>query len=264
MKRILLTLIVSAAALSSARAFTVYDPAVHSSIILQTSQEIAKFVSMINNQVSQIRTLTDQLDEFKDYKKLFGDPKAVLLATAGPLLSDLRQSELGQSFGAIVSAADGADALVYNARGLYHSIGAGFTTPKGHTVPRNKNEFRPFAAINSATANYQIVSTNAAARRTELKAQIAATIEQLRSADDAAEVAKLSGVLTGLSAALTGTEQEANQSLAPTLGQDIETRNDERKQARALKEKQSAAFSEALGNYGKTFRLLDAPTTFPK
>ena len=73
-----------------------------------------------------------------------------------------------------------------------------------------------------------------------------------------------SAVLTGLSADLHSTEQETSEAVATALVQDIENRNDERKQARALKDQQGAAFSEALGNYGKAFKLLDAPTTFPK
>ena len=51
---------------------------------------------LINNQVQQIQTLTDQLNEFKHYESLFSDPKAVLLTTVQPLVNDLRKTELGQ------------------------------------------------------------------------------------------------------------------------------------------------------------------------
>jgi paraquat-inducible protein B len=98
----------------------------------------------------------------------------------------------------------------------------------------------------------------------ELKEQIAATVTALKNATTDAEVQKLSAVLTGLTASLQSTEQETSEALATAMVQDIENRNDDRKQALALREQQSAGFSEALDNYGKTFRLLDAPTTFPK
>ncbi len=184
--------------------------------------------------------------------------------TVEPLVADLRQTELGQSLGDLATAAQGAKALIYDARGLYYNVGVSFGTPIGTNTLRNTNEFRPFAAINEATANYQNVSTNAARRRVEIKLQIAATLDQLRAAPTAAEVAKLTAVLSGLSAALQGTDQEAGQALATTVVQDIENRNDEKKQAHALEEEQKAAFSEAVGRYGTAFRLLDAPTTFPK
>lgn len=265
MKKLIAIAIISLGITATGRAqWVVYDPTVHMQQIMNTAQEIAKFVEMINNQMQQIQTLNNQLSEFQHYKALFGDPQTVLISTITPLVSDLKRTELGESLGVIMESADGAAALVYDANGLFHSIGATFTTPKGITIARNTNAFRQFAAINSTTANFQTVSTNTAARRAQLKADIATTIEQLRAAPTDAEVQKLSGVLTGLSAALASTEHETSEALANALVQDIENRNDERKQAQALKEQQSAAFSEAVDNYGKTFQLLHAPTTFPK
>jgi hypothetical protein len=263
-KLVTLTLFSLAAVLPSRAQWIVYDPSVHTQTILNGVQEIAKFVEVINNQVQQIQTLTDQLNEFKHYESLFGDPKAVVVTTIAPLVNDLRRTELGASLDAIMSAADGAEALAYNANGLYHSVGDTFRTPKGKVVPRDPEQYRQFASINATTANYQSVSTNSAARRVELKEQIAATVTALKNATTDAEVQKLSAVLTGLTASLQSTEQETSEALATAMVQDIENRNDDRKQALALREQQSAAFSEALDNYGKTFRLLDAPTTFPK
>ena len=263
-KLIALTLATASLALSARAQWIVYDPSATIQSVLNTAQEIAKYVEMIDNQVQQIEALTDHLNEFKHYEDLFGDPRRVVLGTVTPLMNDLRRTELGESLDAIMRAADGAEALVYDAGGLYHSIGETFKTPKGVTVSRNADKYRQFAAINDATANYQTVSTNSATRRVELKTQIAATVDALRRATSDAEVQKLSAVLTGLSADLHSTEQETSEAVATALVQDIENRNDERKQARALKDQQGAAFSEALGNYGRTFRLLDAPTTFPR
>jgi hypothetical protein len=263
-KFIALTLVTLGIAFSARAQWIVYDPVATIQGIVNTAQEIAKFVEVVNNQVQQIQALNDQLNEFKHYESLFGDPRAVVVATMTPLVNDLRRSELGESLDTIMRAADGAEALVYNAGGLYHSIGETFKTPRGVTVSRSADEYRQFAAINDATANYQTVSTNSATRRVELKTQIAATVEALRRATSDAEVQKLSAVLTGLSADLHSTDQETSEAVATALVQDIENRNEERKQARALKDQQSAAFSEAVGNYGRTFRLLDAPTTFPR
>ena len=43
--------------------WTVYDPAVQSQLAINSATEVAKFVQLINNQVSQIRTLTGPLEE---------------------------------------------------------------------------------------------------------------------------------------------------------------------------------------------------------
>ncbi|MBE0543877.1 MAG: DUF4141 domain-containing protein [Verrucomicrobia bacterium] len=51
---------------ASARAqWIIYDPANTVQSVINTAQKIAKFIEMINYQVQQIRTLTDQLDESK-------------------------------------------------------------------------------------------------------------------------------------------------------------------------------------------------------
>ena len=108
----------------SARAqWIVFDPTMNVQSILNTAQEIAKYVEMINNQVQQIQTLTDQLNEFKHYEDLFGDPKALLLTTVQPLVNDFRKTEVVETLTALEGAVDAGDAMLYNASGLFTSIG---------------------------------------------------------------------------------------------------------------------------------------------
>jgi hypothetical protein len=45
--------------------------------------------------------------------------------------------------------------------------------------------------------------------------------------------------------------------------QDIANRADAQRQVEAKKEQQHAEFTEAVHKYGQTFRLLNAPVTFP-
>jgi hypothetical protein len=45
--------------------------------------------------------------------------------------------------------------------------------------------------------------------------------------------------------------------------QDIQNRNDEQKQQKALLEQQNAEFHEAINNYATKFQLLNEPTVFP-
>ena len=78
-----------------------------------------------------------------------------------------------------------------------------------------------------------------------------------------ADVQKLTGVLVGLSAALSGADHEVNQATASAVVQDIANRADERRQVEAKKEQQHAEFTEAVEKYGKTFRLLTEPVKFP-
>ena len=264
MKKFTALMLVTISVATSARAqWVVYDPTLHTQSILNTAQEIAKYIEMINNQVQQIQTLTSQLNEFKHYEDLFGDPKSVLLATVKPLTDDLRKTELGQTLTTLEGTVNASRAMVYNAGGLFHSVGTTFTTPNGQTVARQQAPYLPIAAVQKTTDNYLSVSTDATARRVALKEQIAATTDQLKAATTDAEVQKLSGVLVGLSSALNNTDYEINQATTSAVVQDIANRNERQRQIEAKKEQQHAEFTEAVQKYGQTFRLMDAPTEFP-
>lgn len=105
MKRLIVLTLVTLGVTISARAqWIVYDPTMNMQQIMAQAQNIAKYIQMIQNQVQQIQTLTDQLNEFKHYESLFGDPKAVLLTTVQPLVTDLRKTELGQTLTALEGA----------------------------------------------------------------------------------------------------------------------------------------------------------------
>ena len=130
-------------------------------------------------------------------------------------------------------------------------------------MTRLEAPYRPVAAVQKTTDNFLSVSTDTAARRIALKGQIAATTDALRNATTDAEVQKLTGVLVGLSSALNNTDYEIHQATASAIVQDIANRNEVQRQVEAKKEQQHAEFTEAVQKYGRTFRLMDAPTAFP-
>src|SRR5437899_5773483 len=262
-KFIAITLMAIGVAISARAQWVVYDPTLHTQSILNTAQEIAKYIEMINNQVQQIQTLTDQFNEFKHYEELFGDPKAILLSAATPLADDLRKTELGQTLTTLENAVNGAEAMLYDAGGLFHSVGTTFKTPNGATVTRLEAPYRPVAAVQKTTDNFLSVSTDTAARRIAFKEEIARSTTALKSATTDAEVQKLTGVLIGLSSALNNTDYEINQATASALVQDVANRNDVQRQIAAKKEQQHAEFTEAIQQYGQKFRLMNAPTEFP-
>ena len=262
-KLIALTLVTLGVAVSARAQWIVYDPTMNMQQIMAQAQNIAKYIEMINNQVQQIQTLTDQLNEFKHYESLFGDPKAVVLTTVQPLVTDLRKTELGQTLTVLEGAVDAGEAMLYDASGLFHSIGTTFNTPNGATMTRLEATYLPVAAVQKTTDNFLSVSTDATARRIALKEEIARTTEALKNAPTDAEVQKLTGVLIGLSSALNNTDYEINQATASALVQDVANRNDAQRQVEAKKEQQHAEFTETVQKYGQTFRLMNAPTAFP-
>ena len=60
---------------------------------IQHFEDIAKAVEMINNQVEQINTLTQQLQQIQAYVKAFGDPSALVnIVGADALINSLQTS----------------------------------------------------------------------------------------------------------------------------------------------------------------------------
>src|ERR1700684_1898323 len=94
MKKLIATILVALPLAFSARAqWIVYDPAMNVQQIMDEAESIAKYVTMIDNQVQQINTLPSQLTDFKNYEAVFGNPGKVLLSMVAPLDTDLQSLE---------------------------------------------------------------------------------------------------------------------------------------------------------------------------
>ena len=264
MKKLIVAALIALPLAFSARAqWIVYDPTVNIEQILSEAENLAEYAEMIDNEVTQIQTMGDQLSEFKNYESLFGNPSQVALSMVPALDSDLQNLEPGQNLENLVSSADGNYALTYNDSGIYATVGASFQTPGGQTIQRPADQYKPFASIINTASNYVSVADNAAQRRATIKDEIAQTTQQLQNATTDAEVQKLHGVLTSLNGDLASTDDEVNQAASAAMVQDIQNRNDQQKQIVALTEQQNAEFEESVSNYSAKFQLLDAPTVFP-
>jgi len=262
-KLIIITALALPLAFSARAQWIVYDPAMNVQQIVDEAESIAKYVTMIDNQVQQINTLTSQLTEFKNYEAVFGNPGKVLLSMVAPLDTDLQSLEPGVNLEHLVANANGNIALNFNDSGIYATVGTRFQTPGGQTVQRPASQYEPFSAIINTASNYVSVADSAAQRRTTIKGEIAQTTQQLQAATTDAEVQKLHGVLTSLNSDLASTDDEVNQAASAATVQDIQNRNDQQKQIVALTEQQNAEFTESVSNYTAKFQLLNAPTTFP-
>ena len=264
MKKLITIIAIALPLAFSARAqWIVYDPTMNVQQIIDEAESLAKYVTMIDNQVQQINTLTEQLNQFENYEAVFGNPANVVLSMVAPLDADLQSLEPGLNLENLVASANGNIALTYNDSGIYATVGTSFQTPRGQTVQRPANQYAPFSAVINTASNYVAVADNAAQRRAAIKDQIAQTTEQLQNATTDAQVQKLHGVLTSLNGDLASTDDEVNQAASAAMVQDIQNRNDQQKQIQALTEQQNAEFEESVSNYTAKFQLLDAPTEFP-
>jgi hypothetical protein len=63
--------------------------------------DLAKYVEMVNNQVQQINTMTQELQQVTAYVQAYGDPSQLLnIIGANELIDSLQQSGIGQTLGA--------------------------------------------------------------------------------------------------------------------------------------------------------------------
>jgi hypothetical protein len=257
MKKLFIIIGVGLFAVTSHAQDIVYDPTMNIEQIADQAANIAKYVQMVNNQIQQLQQL-------EQYNKVFGDPAQLLNITGvSRLTADLSKTTVGKTIAAVEQSADGVDALAYDANGLFHQIGETFTTPSGNKIKREATDYKPFEAINNATANYTNVTADVSQRRQKLKEDIAATTRALQAAMTASEVQKLTGVLIGQSAALAAIDKEVDQAVAISVVQDIENRNDAQKQIAAAAEQRKAEVIEAFSNYRTNFPLNVQPPLFP-
>jgi conjugal transfer/entry exclusion protein len=225
---------------------------------------LAKYVQMINNQVQQINTLTQQLQQTQAYVKAFGDPEQLLsIVGADQLISSLQQTGVGQTIGELQQAANGVEALRYKANGLYKDLGTTFTTPGGAQIPRAEELYRKYGAVQKGSRNFQRVTDDVLSRRENLRGEIASTTQRLQASTTDAETQKLTGVLVGYTAELETVEREIDHAAAQVATQDTENRADREREEQARREERQALMEEGFRRYGEVFRLETTPPAFP-
>ena len=226
--------------------------------------DLAKYVEMVNNQLKQITTMTQELQQVTAYVKAFGDPSSLLNITgANQLISSLKQTGVGQTIGQLQQVANGLQALQYTGNGLYTNLGSTFTTPGGLRLPRAEELYRKYGAIQQSSQNFQGVTTDVLARRANLRNQIASTTTQLQAATTDAETQKLTGVLVGYYAELATVDHEIDNAAGQVLTQDAENRADKERDDQARREERQAQTEESFRRYGEVFQLETTPPTFP-
>jgi len=241
----------------------VTDPIAHSLTRIDHAQDIAKYLQMIDNQVRQINTLTQQLQQIQAYVKAFGNPAQLLhIVGANQLISSLQQTGAGQTLTQLQRTANGLQALQYSGNGLYRSLGQTFTTPHGTQFPRFEDLYRKYGAVQDDSRNFQTVTDDVLTRRRSLRDQIAATTQKLQGSTTDAETQKLNGVLIGYNAELGTVDREIDHAAAQVITQDAENRADHERQEEARREERQAQMQQSLQQYGEVFRLETSPPSF--
>jgi hypothetical protein len=227
-------------------------------------EDIAKYVQMVENQIQQINTLTQELQQVQAYVKAFGDPSQIVNVTgANQLIGSLQQNGIGHTMSQAQQVATGANALNYTGNGIYQSQGTTFTTPDGVQIPRAEDLYTKYGAIQQSSQNFQAVTTDVLTRRETLRQQIAATIQELQSSTTDAETQKLNGVLAGYTAELQTVDREIDHAAEQVATQDAENRADRELDEQARREERQAQIQEGFSNYSNAFQIDTSAPALP-
>jgi hypothetical protein len=227
-------------------------------------EDLAKYVQMVENQVQQIETLTQELQQTEAYVNAFGDPSQILNVTgANQLIGSLQNNGVGQTISQLQQLATGAGALTYTSKGLYQSQGTTFTTPDGAQFPREEDLYRMYGAVQQDSQNFQSVTNDVLARRETLRQEIASTIQELQSSTTDAETQKLNGVLAGYNAELQTVDREIDHAAEQVTTQHAENQADLELEEQARREDRQAELQEGFSNYSSAFQIDASAPALP-
>jgi hypothetical protein len=215
-------------------------------------------VGVFAQAIKEVALVAQQLEQAKTELERLGDPKNILPKSASDLIDTLSKTGEGKTLDEIQAVASSAEALLYDAHGLFRAPGSQIRRADGATVPRDPARYRKFDAITQARTTLEVVFDDTETRRQEVRQQIRRTLGRLQSAGTQSEVLKLQGILTAQNAELAAVDRERDAAASRVLVQQIENQTDAERQETARREERIAAFQQAQE---RLYRILTPATT---
>lgn len=213
---------------------------------LETMRQWAQQLEQLQR---QLRQLEDQLAVQQRIKSVLGDPTA---AGVGLGLRDLGAVELARTYGETLAAtrrlANAVDSLRRTSDGIYRGLED--RTSLGRGFSREESRYRRYAAVESQADHLAAVQAQTGERTAALQAEVAATLEQLRTAATQAEVDKLSAKLSALHGQLAYLDAQRQSETAKLSAQQILNENQAAKERQDLLERQAAEERQSLAVVG--------------
>lgn len=224
---------------------------------LSEIENLAKWVESIAQLRQQIVQLDQQISLQTDLRRWAGDPRA---AGSQLLLDSFGASDLVRDYGRaradIRSLTNSLDSLSNTGNGNFRAIGS--LDLDGNPLNRDALAFRRFSILDATQANTDQVTTDTRTREQTLQDDVAATLEELKSADTEAAGQKLSAKLTALNGQLAQVEAARRREVDAVTLQKIA--NDARAEEERLAAAELAAKDDHLANqrittYMKTLKV---------
>lgn len=221
------------------------------------AENIAKWVESIQRLREQIDALNRQINIQSDIRRWAGNPvdagtKVVLEGLGGPELA----REYGNARRAVVGLVDSLYSLKRTAEGTYRTIES--VDIDGHEMRRDPMIYRRYAVLDAKQDVSAQVSVETRERELELQGEVAATLEEMKSAETDAEVKKLSAKLTALNGQLAHVESARRREVDEVALQKIanDARSEAEQRAAAELEMRNAYLAnQRISAYMKTLKV---------
>jgi carbonic anhydrase len=257
MKPLIIALLVFASAGRALAQIPVTDAANLISNQIAHVETIAKWVESIAQLKAQINQLDRQISLQTDLRQWTGNP---VEAGARVVLNGLGQQDLvrqyGQTKDAVLHAVNSLQSLDNTMQENYRAIPS--IDLDGQQFQRDPLTYRRYAALDAQQSNADQVASDTAAREAELQANVATTLDQLKSAPTQAEAEKLSAKLATLNGQLAQVETERHRAVDEVVLQKManDSRLEEERMAAAeLEARDDYLANQRVSAYMKTLKL---------
>ena len=242
-------LTLAATSFQASAQWVVVDPRMIAQDAMNQAANLAKYVEMVNHQLTQIQHLSRQVSQLEVYNRAFGNPDALRsIAGSSTAMVSLRESGISLSLSSLVSQSDGKRALANTGNGLYQPVAA--LSRSGIPVARDPDGYKRYNAVESTATNFTSVADDIRRRRGTSKTRLAETVARIQGASTASEVQKLQGILSAQAVELQSLDQELNAAAAQAVVQDIANRSNVQRDEQAQTESLAVDRHDALVKFG--------------
>lgn len=207
----------------------------------------------------ELRHLVQQIVQIDESLKRMGDPALVSKLAGADVLADfLKRGELNRTTVDLLKDLSGSEVLSKEGSSIDRQVRVGDVS----VGQRDAEFYQPEAATQRAVLQYEAAREEVLVRRSVLKREIAANIEQTNSATTTSEVMKLNAVASALHAELAALDREL-QFAAMEVSHVADVNRLQGEVARkAQLENERAALSVSAKKDAETFRLPSGPVLF--
>jgi hypothetical protein len=210
-------------------------------------EQVAKWTESIGVLNQQLQQLQQSVQLAQTVKGYIGDPAAAAQAMGLQLLGPQLSQSVGQLTSSLNQTVSGAMALENSGSQLFSAVPT--TTPSGLSMNFDSAQFKPFAAIQSQSANVTNVMQDTVSHITALQQQKSATLAQIQSAPDQSTVQKLTAQATAIDGQIAALGQQQQTATDQIVTQNISNQNDKEMKAQATSQAADHEMNVSLQNF---------------